>query len=39
MELGGTWLSVGEGRIAGTVIRTFNIAVIQNGMNLTGVEG
>jgi ribose transport system permease protein len=36
--VGGTSLSGGEGRIFGTLIGAFIIAVIQNGMNLTGVE-
>ncbi len=36
--VGGTSLSGGEGRILGTLIGAFIIAVIQNGMNLTGVE-
>lgn len=36
--VGGTSLSGGEGRIFGTLIGTLIIAVIQNGMNLTGVE-
>ena len=36
--VGGTSLSGGEGRITGTLIGAFIIAVIQNGMNLTGVE-
>jgi len=35
--VGGTSLSGGEGRIFGTLIGAFIIAVIQNGMNLTGV--
>src|ERR1044072_6736307 len=35
---GGTSLSGGEGRIFGTLIGALIIAVIQNGMNLTGVE-
>jgi ribose transport system permease protein len=34
----GTSLSGGEGRILGTLIGALIIAVIQNGMNLTGVE-
>jgi ribose transport system permease protein len=36
--VGGTSLSGGEGRIFGTLVGAFLIAVIQNGMNLTGVE-
>ena len=36
--VGGTSLSGGEGKILGTLIGAFIIAVIQNGMNLTGVE-
>ena len=36
--VGGTSLSGGEGRIFGTLIGAFIIAVIQNGMNLTDVE-
>jgi len=36
--VGGTSLSGGEGRILGTLIGAFIIAVIQNGMNLTEVE-
>lgn len=36
--VGGTSLSGGEGRILGTLIGALIIAVIQNGMNLTGVE-
>lgn len=36
--VGGTSLSGGEGRVLGTLIGAFIIAVIQNGMNLTGVE-
>jgi ribose transport system permease protein len=36
--VGGTSLSGGYGRIFGTLIGAFIIAVIQNGMNLTGVE-
>jgi ribose transport system permease protein len=35
--VGGTSLSGGEGKILGTLIGVFIIAVIQNGMNLTGV--
>ncbi len=36
--VGGTSLAGGQGRIFGTLIGAFIIAVIQNGMNLTGVE-
>jgi len=36
--VGGTSLAGGQGRILGTLIGAFIIAVIQNGMNLTGVE-
>jgi ribose transport system permease protein len=36
--VGGTSLSGGEGRIIGTLIGALIIAVIQNGMNLTGVD-
>jgi ribose transport system permease protein len=36
--VGGTSLSGGEGRIFGTLIGALIIAVIQNGMNLTGIE-
>jgi len=36
--VGGTSLMGGEGRISGTLIGAFIIAVIQNGMNLTNVE-
>ena len=36
--VGGASLSGGEGKILGTLIGAFIIAVIQNGMNLTGVE-
>ena len=36
--VGGTSLQGGEGRIMGTLVGAFIIAVIQNGMNLTGVE-
>ncbi|MDM7915969.1 MAG: ABC transporter permease, partial [Candidatus Eisenbacteria bacterium] len=36
--VGGTSLSGGEGRILGTLVGAFIIAVIQNGMNLTNVE-
>ncbi len=36
--VGGTSLSGGEGKIFGTLLGAFLIAVIQNGMNLTGVD-
>ncbi len=36
--VGGTSLGGGEGRVLGTLIGAFIIAVIQNGMNLTNVE-
>jgi ABC-type branched-subunit amino acid transport system permease subunit len=36
--VGGTSLSGGRGTMLGTLIGAFIIAVIQNGMNLTGVE-
>jgi ribose transport system permease protein len=36
--VGGSSLSGGEGKVLGTLIGAFIIAVIQNGMNLTGVE-
>lgn len=36
--VGGTSLSGGEGKVIGTLIGALIIAVIQNGMNLTGVE-
>ncbi len=36
--VGGTSLSGGEGKVLGTLIGAFIIAVIQNGMNLTEVE-
>jgi ribose transport system permease protein len=36
--VGGASLAGGEGRILGTLIGALIIAVIQNGMNLTGVE-
>lgn len=36
--VGGSSLAGGEGKILGTLIGAFIIAVIQNGMNLTGVE-
>jgi ribose transport system permease protein len=35
--VGGTSLTGGEGKVLGTLIGVFIIAVIQNGMNLTGV--
>src|SRR5258707_7062069 len=35
--VGGTSLTGGEGKILGTLIGALVIAVIQNGMNLTGV--
>jgi ribose transport system permease protein len=35
--VGGTSLTGGEGKIFGTLIGAFIIAVIKNGMNLTGV--
>lgn len=38
VAVGGTSLSGGEGRVLGTLIGAFIIAVIQNGMNLTGIE-
>ncbi len=38
MVVGGTSLSGGEGKMPGTLIGAFTIAVIQNGMNLTNVE-
>ena len=37
--VGGTSLSGGEGKIGGTLIGAFTIAVIANGMNLFNVEG
>lgn len=37
--LGGTSLSGGEGRVLGTLLGTSVVAVLQNGMNLTRVEG
>ena len=37
--VGGTSLAGGSGKIFGTLIGAFIIAVIQNGLNLTGVEG
>jgi ribose transport system permease protein len=36
--VGGTSLMGGEGRMFGTLIGAFIIAVIRNGMNLLGVE-
>jgi ribose transport system permease protein len=36
--VGGTALSGGEGKIVGTLIGAFIIAVIQNGMNLANIE-
>jgi ribose transport system permease protein len=36
--VGGTSLSGGEGKIFGTLIGAFIIAVIQNGMNLMNIE-
>ena len=36
--VGGTSLAGGEGNIIGTLIGAFIIAVIKNGMNLTGVD-
>jgi ribose transport system permease protein len=36
--VGGTSLSGGRGTIVGTLVGAFIIAVIENGMNLTGVE-
>jgi ribose transport system permease protein len=36
--VGGTSLAGGEGRMLGTLVGAFTIAVIQNGMNLTNVE-
>jgi ribose transport system permease protein len=36
--VGGTSLSGGTGRILGTLIGAFTISVIQNGMNLLGIE-
>jgi ribose transport system permease protein len=36
--VGGTSLAGGEGRVLGTLIGALIIAVIQNGMNLTGVQ-
>ena len=36
--VGGASLSGGEGRIFGSLVGSLIIAVIRNGMNLTGVE-
>ncbi len=36
--VGGTSLSGGQGKMFGTLIGAFTIAVIQNGMNLTNIE-
>lgn len=36
--VGGTSLAGGEGKVLGTLVGAFIIAVIQNGMNLTNVE-
>ena len=36
--VGGTSLSGGSGKILGTLIGAFIISVIQNGMNLLGIE-
>ncbi len=36
--IGGTSIFGGEGRMLGTLIGAFVIAVIQNGLNLLGVE-
>ena len=36
--VGGTSISGGRGKVFGTLIGAFIIAVIQNGMNLTGVQ-
>ena len=36
--VGGTSLAGGQGKIFGTLIGAFIIAVIQNGMNLTNIE-
>ena len=36
--VGGTSLAGGSGRILGTLIGAFIISVIQNGMNLLGME-
>jgi ribose transport system permease protein len=37
--VGGASLGGGEGRMLGTLTGAFTIAVMQNGMNLTGVDG
>ena len=37
--VGGTSLSGGEGKVFGTLIGAFFIAVIQNGMNLANIDG
>lgn len=36
--VGGTSLAGGQGKVFGTLLGAFIIAVIQNGMNLTGIE-
>ena len=36
--VGGTSLSGGSGKVLGTLIGAFIIAVIQNGMNLLGIQ-
>jgi ribose transport system permease protein len=36
--VGGTSLAGGQGKVIGTLIGALIIGVIQNGMNLTGVE-
>ena len=36
--VGGTSLGGGEGRVIGTLVGALIIAVIQNGMNLAGIE-
>jgi ribose transport system permease protein len=36
--VGGTSLAGGSGKILGTLIGVFVISVIQNGMNLLGIE-
>ena len=36
--VGGTSLTGGQGRVFGTLVGAFIIGVIQNGMNLTGIE-
>ena len=38
MVVGGTSLAGGQGKVLGTLIGALIIAVIQNGMNLLGVE-